>query len=77
MVSWDGDLDLLPQIRARCEQDAESLNLVLTPTSSPRLLALWDRPQVAWQIDNALDNQAWSLVCDPTAVAARGDGVLA
>ena len=58
VVSWDGDLDLLPQIRARCEQDAQSLNLVLTPTSSPRLLALWDRPQVAWQIDNALDNQS-------------------
>ena len=58
VVSWDGDLDLLPQIRARCEQDAQSLNLVLTPTSSPRLLALWERPQVAWQIDNALDNQA-------------------
>lgn len=58
VVSWDGDLEPLPQIRARCEQEARKLNLLLTSTTSPRLLALWERPQFAWQIDNQPGNQS-------------------
>ncbi|MGC6483566.1 MAG: bifunctional 3,4-dihydroxy-2-butanone-4-phosphate synthase/GTP cyclohydrolase II [Synechococcus sp.] len=54
VVSWDGDPEHLPQLRTRCEREANNLNLQLTSSTSPRLLALWDRPQFAWQIDNQL-----------------------
>ena len=50
VISWDGVQDQLPLIRARSESAATRLQLKLQVSSSPRLLALWERPQFAWRV---------------------------
>jgi 3,4-dihydroxy 2-butanone 4-phosphate synthase/GTP cyclohydrolase II len=52
VISWDGDcnIDQLPLIRSRSESAASSLQISLRASSSPRLLALWERPAFAWSI---------------------------
>ena len=52
VISWDGNCrsDQLPLIRTRCETAASNLEVSITANSSPRLLALWERPQFAWRI---------------------------
>jgi 3,4-dihydroxy 2-butanone 4-phosphate synthase/GTP cyclohydrolase II len=52
VISWDGhcDIDQLPLIRSRSEAAANALQIGLKATSSPRLLALWERPPFAWTI---------------------------
>jgi len=55
VISWDGVQDQLPLIRARSESAATRLQLKLQVSSSPRLLALWERPQFAWRV---VDQQA-------------------
>ena len=50
VISWDGNTEQLPVIRKRCEDAAHALELNLTALSTPRVLALWERPQLTWRI---------------------------
>ncbi|MEB3159654.1 MAG: bifunctional 3,4-dihydroxy-2-butanone-4-phosphate synthase/GTP cyclohydrolase II [Synechococcus sp.] len=50
VISWDGLTEHLPQISIRAEQTASRLHLSLSAKTSPRLLALWERPQFAWML---------------------------
>ena len=52
VISWDGDPDALPSIRSRSEAAAANLQLNLRSSSCPRLLALWERPQFAWRVND-------------------------
>ena len=52
VISWDGNHDQLPLIRQRSEEVAGSLDLQLNALSSPRVLALWERPQLTWRLSH-------------------------
>lgn len=55
VICWDGTLpaDALPQPLAMASEAAAIEGLVLVPVQSPRLLALWERPQFAWRLGDA------------------------
>ena len=52
VVSWDGDSDGASLIDVKADADAlaQRLGFALLPVSAPRLLALWERPQLAWRL---------------------------
>ena len=49
----------LPDLLKRAEMLASKLSLTLQPEQTPRLLALWERPQFVWTVsgDNAAIEQ--------------------
>ena len=52
-LAWDCGEDLiakLPDLLNRAEMLASELNLSLQPEQTPRLLALWERPQFVWSV---------------------------
>jgi len=58
-LAWDCGEDLiakLPDLLNRAEMLASELNLSLQPEQTPRLLALWERPQFVWTVSG--DNSA-------------------
>ncbi|MDP6851984.1 MAG: bifunctional 3,4-dihydroxy-2-butanone-4-phosphate synthase/GTP cyclohydrolase II [Prochlorococcaceae cyanobacterium ETNP1_MAG_8] len=52
VAAWDGEVNsnVLTDLRIRAQGWAKEHHLELNPESSPRLLALWDRPVFAWRI---------------------------
>ena len=58
-LAWDCGEDLianLPDLLNKAEMLASELNLSLQPEQTPRLLALWERPQFVWTVSG--DNSA-------------------
>jgi 3,4-dihydroxy 2-butanone 4-phosphate synthase/GTP cyclohydrolase II len=52
-LAWDCGEDLiakLPDLLNKAEMLAEQLSLTLQPEQTPRLLALWERPQFVWTV---------------------------
>ncbi|WP_245407307.1 MULTISPECIES: bifunctional 3,4-dihydroxy-2-butanone-4-phosphate synthase/GTP cyclohydrolase II [unclassified Synechococcus] len=56
-LAWDCGEDLiakLPDLLKRAEESASKLSLTLQPEQTPRLLALWERPQFVWTVSGDL-----------------------
>ena len=52
-LAWDCGEDLiaeLPDLLHKAEKLASKLSLSLLPEQTPRLLALWERPQFVWAV---------------------------
>ena len=56
-LAWDCGEDLiakLPDLLKRAEESASKFSLTLQPEQTPRLLALWERPQFVWTVSGDL-----------------------
>jgi 3,4-dihydroxy 2-butanone 4-phosphate synthase/GTP cyclohydrolase II len=58
-LAWDCGADLsakLPDLLNRAETLSSKLSLALQPEQTPRLLALWERPQFVWTVSGDISS---------------------
>ncbi|WP_269622950.1 bifunctional 3,4-dihydroxy-2-butanone-4-phosphate synthase/GTP cyclohydrolase II [Prochlorococcus marinus] len=65
VIYWDGTStnNNLSVLKNNAEAIAREYQLKLSPENSPRLLALWERPNFVWRVDNCKDiNSIYDLL---------------
>ncbi len=64
VIYWDGSASaqMLSIYKSQAESIAKERNLDLKSETSSRLLALWQRPQFVWRINNSIDMKSIALL---------------